>query len=104
MAKAVQPAPTAELPSAAATPRGIHIWLASMKSSDEALGHWKLVQDKHGQLFKDLPPLFTKVDLGQRGTYYRVMVGPLDNREIARQLCDQMRSDDPRAFCKVLVR
>ena len=103
-ATAVPSAPAAQRPAAAASPRGIHIWLASMKSYDDARGHWKLVQDKHGQLFKDLPPLFIEVDLGERGTYHRVMVGPLDNREFARQLCDRMRSDDPRAFCKVLVR
>ncbi len=87
-----------------ATPKGVHIWLASMKSSDDAEEHWKQVQSQHGAILDDLPPLFTKVDLGARGTYYRVMVGPIDNREVAQSLCQQMRSSDPAAFCKVLVR
>ena len=87
-----------------ATPKGVHIWLASMKSSDDAEEHWKQVQSQHGAILDDLRPLFTKVDLGTRGTYYRVMVGPIDNREVAQSLCQQMRSSDPAAFCKVLVR
>ena len=88
----------------AATPKGVHIWLASMKSSNDAEEHWQQVQRQHGEILEDLPPLFTKVDLGTRGTYYRVMVGPIDNRDAAQSLCQQMRSSDPAAFCKVLVR
>jgi len=87
-----------------ATPKGVHIWLASMKSSDDAEAHWNQVRLQHGEILDDLPPLFTKVDLGTRGTYYRVMVGPIDNRADAQNLCQQMRSSDPAAFCKVLVR
>ena len=85
-------------------PKGVHIWLASMKSSDDAEEHWNQVRRQHGEILDDFPPLFTKVDLGSRGTYYRVMVGPLDNRAVAQNLCQQMRSSDPAAFCKVLVR
>lgn len=88
----------------AGTPKGVHIWLASMKSSDEAEDHWKEVKDQHASVLGGLSPLFTKVDLGTRGTYYRVMVGPIDNRDLAQNLCQQMRSNDPAAFCKVLVR
>lgn len=84
--------------------QGVHIWLASMKSADDAETHWRQIEGQHVGLFDDLPHLFTKVDLGDRGTYYRVMVGPIDNREVAQNLCQQMRSSDPAAFCKVLVR
>ncbi|MCG8593354.1 MAG: SPOR domain-containing protein [Kiloniellales bacterium] len=98
--QATPPAPRAT----GATPKGVHIWLASMKSSDDAEEHWRQVQSQHGDILDDLPPLFTKVDLGTRGTYYRVMVGPIDNRESAQSLCQQMRSNDPAAFCKVLAR
>ncbi|MDJ0942039.1 MAG: SPOR domain-containing protein [Kiloniellales bacterium] len=87
-----------------ATPKGVHIWLASMKSSDDAEAHWKQVRRQHGDILDDLSPLFTKVDLGSRGIYYRVMVGPIENRADAQSLCQQMRSSDPAAFCKVLVR
>ncbi len=86
------------------TPKGVHIWLASMKNSDDAEAHWKQVRRQHREILDDLPPLFTKVDLGSRGTYYRVMVGPMENRADAQTLCQQMRSSDPAAFCKVLVR
>ncbi len=96
---------TAAIPEPSRTDaQGVHIWLASMKSADDAEIHWRQIEGRHTGLFDDLPHLFTKVDLGSRGTYYRVMVGPIDDREVAQNLCQQMRSSDPAAFCKVLAR
>jgi cell division septation protein DedD len=34
----------------------------------------------------------TRVDLGARGTFHRLLVGPLPDRAAAESLCEQLRS------------
>ena len=92
-------------PAETTAPRGngrIQVWLASEKSADAALELWPATQSRFPDLLAKAQPGVTKVTVGEGGTFYRLMAGPLKSREAARDLCALMRLQDEDAFCKVL--
>ncbi|TMJ27258.1 MAG: hypothetical protein E6G95_11585 [Alphaproteobacteria bacterium] len=79
---------------------GWRIQLASAKSEDVAKSTWAKLQAAHGDLLANLRMQPTKVDLGDKGVWYRVQAGPLDEKQ-AQTVCGTLKSR--KADCVVVA-
>ncbi|MEK9673492.1 MAG: SHOCT domain-containing protein [Rhodospirillaceae bacterium] len=75
---------------------GVH--LASYRSEKQAEAGWKTIQRRHQSALKDLEHEVAKVDLGKKGTYYRLKAGPLKSEGDAKKLCGDLKKR--RQFCE----
>jgi peptidoglycan hydrolase-like protein with peptidoglycan-binding domain len=80
----------------------IVLQLASFRSKVDARRGWAQVQRQLPDLLGDMNPRFPAVDLGEEGTYYRVVTGPFPNRATAADLCAMVRAEGQ--ACLVTVR
>ena len=80
-------AQTAAVPMPAASGTGFQIQLASVLSEEAAMAEWKRVSGKNKELLGTYSPAVTKADLGDRGVFYRLRVGPLADKAAADALC-----------------
>jgi len=70
---------------------GWRVQLASAKSEEVAKSTWAKLQAAHGDVLANLRMQPTKVDLGDKGTWYRVQAGPLDEKQ-AHSVCGTLKS------------
>jgi cell division septation protein DedD len=63
---------------------------AAFRSEEEARDEYRKLRDKHGGLIASYGPLIQKADLGSRGVYYRLRLGPIDSKGAASSLCDSL--------------
>lgn len=77
------------------------VQVASHKTPEEAQNAWTNLRQQYGQIFTGRNADIRKVDLGDRGTFYRAMVGPM-NREQANALCQNLKTQG--AGCIVQTR
>ncbi len=70
---------------------GWRVQIASVKSEDIAKSTWARLQAAHGDVLGNLRMQPTKVDLGEKGVWYRVQAGPLDEKQ-AQSTCSTLRS------------
>ena len=85
------------LGAAGAAPRpaeaaGFMVQLASLKSLQAANNEWARLQSSYRDLLGDLDLTIETVELGARGTFYRVQTGPFPNRATAQDMCWQIRT------------
>ena len=86
----VQPAP--EATKLGATHGATYVvQLSSQRSEAAAQTTSKLLQTKYPDLFSGRQPYIRRSDLGNRGVYYRVLVGPLATIGEANQLCGSLK-------------
>jgi hypothetical protein len=90
LAAAVPQAP-ASLPSAAGSAYLLQI--GAYKSQADAEGAWKTYKARHAALLSGYSDNIQQVDLGERGTWYRLRIGGLSDREVATALCDRLKAD-----------
>jgi len=91
-----KPAPSA----ASSGDKGYRIQLASVRSEASAKATWDQLRHEHGEILGSLPFAAVSVDLGDRGTFYRVMAGPL-SQDAAIKACDELKR---RGAACILVR
>jgi hypothetical protein len=65
---------------------------ASQKSSMDALKQFADMQQKYGPALANKTPEVREANLGDKGTYHRLLVGPPGSREQAGQLCSQLKA------------
>ncbi|SDE58311.1 SPOR domain-containing protein [Rhodospira trueperi] len=82
-----QPATTAAAPGAWA---GAGVRVGSFRTMEGARTGWANFQSAYPGLLGDLSPRIERVDLGDKGTYYRVYGGPFPSASAARDLCGQI--------------
>lgn len=70
---------------------GARIQLASLPSEDGAWTGWKDLSAKYKDQLTGLTPVVESADLGTKGTYYRVRVGPFETVAAATARCDAMK-------------
>jgi cell division septation protein DedD len=95
-AAAPAPAPGATPQVAAAPPPAavragtgsFSIQLASVRDAAATTGLWEQVLAEHPDLFAGVSPHVQQADLGERGVYHRLRVGPFASRETAQRTCD----------------
>ena len=68
------------------------VQLVSNKSEAETQSSFKVLQNKYPTVLGIRTALIRRVELGDRGTYYRAHVGPFANADQANVLCDRLKS------------
>ncbi|NKB59490.1 MAG: hypothetical protein GKS00_24465 [Alphaproteobacteria bacterium] len=71
--------------------KGYRIQIGSLRSELAAKLAWRKYVKQHGPVLSKLSLLVKKADLGKKGVYYRVQAGPLQNKEAARRICDELK-------------
>ncbi|MDA0998509.1 MAG: SPOR domain-containing protein, partial [Proteobacteria bacterium] len=77
------------------------IHLASYKSEKQALNGWTQIKRAHGKILGKLEPEISKVDLGRKGIFLRLKVGPFASGDEAKKVCSQLKKS--RQFCDPTV-
>ena len=65
---------------------------ASSKSRMEALKQFADLQQKYGSLLQNRTPDVQEANLGEKGSYHRLLVGPPGSREQAATLCTELKA------------
>ena len=73
-------------------PRPYRIQIGSYRSVAEAEKSWTNVGSAHSALFTGLQPYIAEADLGDKGIYYRLQLGPLGTRKDAGALCAALKA------------
>jgi len=98
---AVQPAPVKPkvakpaVQTAAAAPAAgtkFVVQVGSKKSQTDALASFADMQQKYPSLLGSYRPMVQKADLGAKGTWYRLRIGPIADKTAATKLCGQLKS------------
>ena len=97
--KPAKPAPvqTASIPKqparSAAAPSGsiFVVQVASRRSQAMALAAFADLQQKYTRLLGTYQPMIQSADLGNKGTWYRLRVGPMSKKAEAENLCKKLR-------------
>src|SRR5262249_50640700 len=95
----VRSASAAVPPPAAATPTnvtrtttgGYLVQIASQKTEADAQASFRAAQAKFSNLIGTMSPLIKRADLGDKGIYYRAMVGPFATEDEAKRLCSNLK-------------
>ncbi len=74
------------------------VHLASYRSVKQAERGWAQIRRAHQALIGDMPHEVTRVNLGRKGTYYRLKAGPVASDGEARNICGQLKRR--RQFCE----
>jgi hypothetical protein len=70
---------------------GWRVQMASVKSEDVAKSTWAKLQNAHGDMLANLRMQPVRVDLGDKGVWYRVQAGPLDEKQ-AQRVCGALKT------------
>ena len=79
-------------PAAAAPPTAYVVQVGSKKDQTEALASFADMQQKYPTLLANYRPIVQKADLGTKGTWYRLRIGPITEKSAASKLCTQLKS------------
>jgi hypothetical protein len=89
---------SAAVPPAAAAPTNVarttgaySVQIASQKTEAEAQASARSAQAKYANLMGSMSPSVKRADLGDKGVYYRVMVGPFQTSDEAVKFCSNLR-------------
>jgi hypothetical protein len=89
-APAAKPAPPP--PRASTTGSGFVAVLSSQRSRMDALKAFADLQQKYSEALSGKVPDVQEANLGEKGIWYRVVVGPPGSRNAANGVCSQLRS------------
>jgi cell division protein FtsN len=67
--------------------------IGAYKSQADADAAWKAYKAKHLALLSGYSDDVQQADLGEKGTWYRLRIGGLSNKEVAAGLCDRLKAD-----------
>jgi SPOR domain len=104
-AQPVPPAPVAEPPTRVATNTPVQIapasggggggylvQVSSQKNEADAQSSYRVLQGKFPGVLGSRAPVIKRADLGEKGVYYRAMVGPFGSPDEASQFCGSLKS------------
>jgi sporulation related protein len=90
---ATNPAQTTEpAAGAAASGGGYLVQISSQRNEADAQASFKALQTKFPAVLGSQTPVIKRADLGEKGIYYRAMVGPFGTSDEAAQFCNSLRS------------
>jgi cell division septation protein DedD len=84
--------PKASPPPAASSGAGYVAVLSSQKTRMDALKAFADLQQKYGEALSGRVPDVQEANLGEKGIWYRVVVGPPGSRDAANGVCSQLKS------------
>ncbi len=71
---------------------GYLVQISSQRSMEEARSSYASMQRRYGPVLGKLEPVIQQADLGDKGIYYRVRVGPWASRDDAIQVCESLKA------------
>jgi hypothetical protein len=89
------PLPLGPATSAAPSPSsggGYAVQLTSQRSQEEAQAAFRSLQAKFPNQLAGHQPIIRRADLGDKGTFYRALVGPFASAEQAAAMCSNLKS------------
>ncbi|MEA2881901.1 MAG: hypothetical protein QOH32_1157 [Bradyrhizobium sp.] len=87
-----QVASTNPTQSPAASGGGYVVQVSSQRNEADAQASYRALQGKFPAVLGSRPPLIKRADLGEKGVYYRAMVGPFASSEEAAQFCGGLKN------------
>lgn len=85
--------PPARVQQSSYAPAGSYVvQVSSQKTEADAHTAWRQLQTRYTNVLSDAQVSFKRVDLGDRGTFYRAMVGPYANRDQAYEMCQNLKA------------
>jgi SPOR domain len=88
---ATAPVQTAPAPAPGAG-GGYLVQVSSQRNEADAQASYKALQGKFPAVLGSHAPLIKRADLGDKGVYYRAMVGPFGSPDEASQFCGSLKS------------
>ena len=88
-------APVCAVPATAAaagTGGGYAVQVSSQRSEADAQAAYRALQGKFASQLANRPSFIKRADLGDKGTYYRAMIGPFGSAEEASELCNALKA------------
>jgi cell division septation protein DedD len=82
----------AEAAPAPAKPSKFVVQVGSKQNQTEALATFADMQQKYPTLLASYRPMVQKADLGSKGVWYRLRIGPIVDKTAAAKLCSQLKS------------
>ena len=68
------------------------VQVSSQRSEADAQASYRALQGKFPSVLGSRAPLIKRADLGDKGVYYRAMVGPFGSSEEAAQVCGNLKT------------
>jgi cell division protein FtsN len=86
------PPPAAAAPTNVTRATGAYlVQIASQKSESDAQASFRAAQAKYASLIGTMAPIIKRADLGEKGVYYRAMVGPFQTSDEATKFCSNLK-------------
>jgi hypothetical protein len=79
-------------PPAEVAAGGYTVQISSQRSETEAQASFRSLQAKYPSVLGDRQPIIRRADLGDKGIYFRAMVGPFASSDQAAQFCGSLKS------------
>jgi uncharacterized caspase-like protein len=71
---------------------GYVVQVSSQRSEDDALASYKALQSRFPDVLGSHAPIIKRADLGEKGAFYRAVVGPFATSDEAAQFCSVLRT------------
>jgi hypothetical protein len=71
---------------------GYLVQVSSQRNEADAQTSYRALQGKFPSVLGSREPVIKRADLGEKGVYYRAMVGPFGTSEEASQFCGNLKS------------
>ena len=71
---------------------GYAVQISSQRSEAEAQSSFRDLQAKYPSVLGGRQPMVRRADLGEKGVYYRAMVGPFASADQATELCSDLKA------------
>jgi len=85
-------APTQIAPGTGAGSGGYLVQVSSQRNEADAQASYRALQGKFPTVLGSHAPLIKRADLGDKGVYYRAMVGPFGSPDEASQFCGSLKT------------
>ena len=72
--------------------------IGAYKSQADADAAWKAYKGKHAALLSGYAPDVQQVELGEKGTWYRLRIAGFADRDGASATCDRLKADGGNCF------
>jgi cell division septation protein DedD len=85
-------APQQITPAATSGGSGYMVQVSSQRNEADAQASFRSLQGKFPSVLGSRAPLIKRADLGDKGVYYRAMVGPFGSPDEASQFCGNLKT------------
>jgi cell division septation protein DedD len=84
--------------TSAASGGGYIVQVSSQKSEADAQASYRALQSKFGNVLGTRAPVVKKVDIPEKGVFYRAFAGPFASQEEAVQMCTNLKTAGGQCF------